>query len=62
VLGAAVLAAPERVGVGLLAGLLELLLGGRQRRGDVLQVALRASTPMVAWMMPPTIITTTPTT
>src|SRR5688572_5194620 len=37
----ATLVAPERVGVGLLAGLLELLLDGRQRRRDVLEVALR---------------------
>src|SRR4051812_16301647 len=40
-LGPATLVAAERVGVGLLAGLVELGLGRRQRRRDVLEVAAR---------------------
>jgi hypothetical protein len=39
VFGSAALAAAERVRVGFLAGLLELVLCGRQRRRDVLEVA-----------------------
>jgi hypothetical protein len=70
VFGAAALIAADRVRVGLLAGLPELLRlpglardGGlrRERRGDVLESRWAASTPIAAWMMPPAIMTSAPT-